>query len=149
MMEDDAVKKSLKYSIYDGAAFAVMDGLTASFLTPFAVALNASVSLIAALTYVPQLVGAFIQLFAAKVVEIIRDRRKILVFSSFIHAILWIPLLLIPYATPNQKYLLIAYVSLQTIFAQLMQPIGNSLIGDIVPKYGRGGFSESAIALWE
>ena len=49
MAEDDA-KKSLKYSIYDGAAFAVMDGMTASFLTPFAVALNASVNLIAALT---------------------------------------------------------------------------------------------------
>ncbi len=139
-MAEDAVKKSLRYSLYDGAAFAVMDGMTASFLTPFAVALNASVSLIAALTYIPQLVGAFIQLFATKVVEILKDRRKILVVSSFAHAILWIPLLLIPYATPNQKYLLIVYVSLQTIFAQLMQPVGNSLIGDIVPKYERGRF---------
>jgi len=139
-MTEDVVKKSLRYSIYDGAAFAVMDGATASFLTPFAVALNASVSLIAALTYVPQLIGAFIQLFAAKVVEILKDRRKILVISSFMHAVLWIPLLLIPYAAPNQKYLLIAYVSLQTMFVQIMQPIGNSLLGDIVPKYERGRF---------
>ena len=69
-MPEDPTKKSLRYSIYDGAAFAVMDGMTASFLTPFAVALNASVSLIAALSYVPQLVGAFTQLFAAKVVEL-------------------------------------------------------------------------------
>ena len=69
-MAEDVVKKSLKYSIYDGAAFAVMDGLTASFLTPFAVALNASVSLIAALTYVPQLLGASIQLFTASIVFI-------------------------------------------------------------------------------
>jgi len=139
-MAEDVVKKSLKYSIYDGAAFAVMDGLTASFLTPFAVALNASVNLIAALTYVPQLIGAFIQLFTAKIVELLKDRRKILVVSSFMHAILWIPLLLIPYATPSQKYLLVVYVSLQAIFVQLMQPIGNSLIGDIVPKYERGRF---------
>ena len=139
-MAEDVVKKSLKYSIYDGAAFAVMDGLTASFLTPFAVALNASVNLIAALTYVPQLIGAFIQLFTAKIVELLKDRRKILVISSFMHAILWIPLLLIPYATPSQKYLLVVYVSLQAIFVQLMQPVGNSLIGDIVPKYERGRF---------
>ncbi|MBS3105690.1 MFS transporter [Candidatus Woesearchaeota archaeon] len=139
-MAEDETKKSLKYSIYDGAAFAVMDGLTASFITPFAVALNASISLIAALTYIPQLVGAFIQLFAAKLVELLRDRRKILVVSSFAHAFLWIPLLLMPYATPSQKYLLIVYVSLQTIFVQLMQPVGNSLIGDIVPKYERGRF---------
>ena len=139
-MTEDVVKKSLKYSIYDGAAFAVMDGLTASFLTPFAVALNASVNLIAALTYVPQLIGAFVQLFAAKIVELLKDRRKILVVSSFMHAILWIPLLLIPYATPSQKYLLVVYVSLQAIFVQLMQPVGNSLIGDIVPKYERGRF---------
>jgi MFS family permease len=139
-MAEDVVKKSLKYSLYDGAAFAVMDGMTASFITPFAVALNASVSLIAALTYVPQLVGSFIQLFAAKLVEEFKDRRKILVTSSLMHAILWIPLLLIPYTTPNLKYLLILYVSLQTIFVQLMQPVGNSLIGDIVPKYERGRF---------
>lgn len=139
-MEEDAVKKSLKYSIYDGAAFSVMDGMTSSFLTPFAVALNASVSLIAALTYVPQLVGAFIQLFAAKIVEIVKDRRKILVVSSFAHAVLWIPLLLIPYTTPNQKYMLVVYVALQAIFAQLINPVWNSLMGDIVPKYERGRF---------
>jgi len=109
-------------------------------LTPFAVALNASVSLIAALTYVPQLAGAFVQLFAAKLVEVLKDRKKILVASSFLHAILWIPLLLIPYTTPSQKYLLIVYVSLQTMLIQLMQPVGNSLLGDIVPKYERGRF---------
>jgi len=57
-MEEKETKKSLKYSLYDGAAFAVMDGMTSSFITPFAVALNASVGMIAALTYVPQLVGA-------------------------------------------------------------------------------------------
>ena len=139
-MEEKNVRKSLKYSIYDGASFAVMDGMTASFLTPFAVALNASVSLIAALTYIPQLAGAFIQLFAAKIVEVLKDRRKILVISSFLHAILWIPLLLIPYATPKQKYLLIVYISMQTMIVQLMQPVGNSLLGDIVPKYERGRF---------
>lgn len=139
-MPEDAVKKSLRFSIYDGAAFAVMDGMTASFLTPFAVALNASVNLIAALSYVPQLVGAFTQLFAARVVELFRDRRRILVVSSFIHALLWIPMLLIPYLTPSQKYLLIFYVAIQTVFIQIMVPVGNSLIGDIVPTYERGRF---------
>ena len=139
-MTEDIIKKSLKYSIYDGAAFAVMDGLTTSFLTPFAVALNASVNLIAALTYFPQLMGAFMQLFATKLVEIIKDRRKILVFSSCIHAILWVPLLLIPYLTPKYKFLLIIYVAFQTIIAQLMNPIGNSLLGDLVSKYERGRF---------
>ena len=139
-MRENVIRKSLKYSIYDGAAFAVMDGMTASFLTPFAVALNTSISLIAALTYVPQLIGAFVQLFATKLVEIVKDRRKILVVGSFIHAFLWIPLLLIPYTTPNQKYLLIIYVSLQTMAAQLMNPVWNSLMGEVVPKYERGRF---------
>lgn len=139
-MAEDVVKKSLRYSIYGGGAFAAMEGMTASFLTPFAVAMNASVSLIAALTYAPQLLGAFVQLFASKLVGIVRDRRKILVVCSFIHAILWIPLLLIPYVTPEQKYLLIVYVALQSMVAQLISPIGNSLLGDLVPKYERGRF---------
>jgi len=143
MAEDNIknnIKKSLKYSIYDGAAFAAMDGLTSSFLTPFAVALNASVSLIAALTYIPQLLGAFVQLFASKLVEIVKDRKKILVAGSLLHAILWIPLLLMPYLTPGQRYLLIVYVSLQTILAQIMNPVWNSLMGDLVQKYERGRF---------
>ena len=139
-MQEDEVKKSLRYSVFDGAAFAVMDGITSSFLTPFAVTLNASVNMIAALTYVPQLLGAFFQLYAARLVEVIKDRKRILVASSLIHAFLWLPLLLIPYVTPNQKYLLIVYVALQTIIAQLMNPVWNSLMGDIVPTYERGKF---------
>lgn len=139
-MEEKEIKKSLKYSLYDGTAFAVMDGMTSSFLTPFAVALNASVGMIAALTYVPQLVGAFIHLFVARLLEILKDRRKIIVTTSFLHAILWIPLLLIPYVTPNHKFLLVVYVSIQTMVVQIMQPIGNSLLGDIVPAYERGRF---------
>ena len=139
-MPEDKIKKSLRYSVYDGAAFAVMDGMTSSFLTPFAVAFNASVHMIAALTYIPQLFGAFFQLFAARLVEIVKDRKRILIVGSLIHAFLWIPLLLIPYVTPNQKYLLILYVTLQTIIAQLMNPVWNSLMGEIVPKYERGKF---------
>ena len=139
-MADDVTKKSLKYSVYDGAAYSTMDGLTASFITPYAVALKMSVSMIAALTYVPQLLGAFVQLFAAKLAEIVKDRRKILVIGSLIHAIFWIPLLLIPYANPNQKFLLIVYVAVQSAILQLINPIGSSLLGDIVPKYERGRF---------
>ncbi len=139
-MAENTVKKSLKYSLYDGAAYAVMDGATSSFLTAFAVALNASVSLIAALTYVPQLAGSFALLFVTRIVDILKDRKKIVVIGSFIHAILWLPLLLIPYLSPNQKYLIIVYVSLQTIIVQIMQSVGNAWLGDLVPKYERGKF---------
>lgn len=139
-MEEEKTRKSLKCSVYDGAAFAVMDGMSASFLAPFAIALNASTHLIAALTYVPYLLGAFVQLLTAKIVEVLKDRRKIIVVTAFIHAILWVPLLLIPYVSPDKKYLLVVYVSLQTIFAEMMSPVWNSLIGDIVPVFERGRF---------
>ncbi|MBI1935929.1 MFS transporter [Candidatus Woesearchaeota archaeon] len=139
-MPEDKTKKSLKYSLYDGAAYAVMDGMTSTFLTPFAVALNASVSLIAALTYVPQLAGAFSQLIVTRLVDFLKDRKKIVVFSSFMHAVLWIPLLLIPYVSPNKKYMIIVYVSIQTIIVQIMQSVGNAWLGDLIPKYERGKF---------
>ena len=139
-MSEDKIKKSLRYSVYDGTAFSVMDGMTSSFITPFAVALNSSVNLIAALTYVPQLIGAIVQLFASKILEIAKDRKRVLVIGSLLHALLWIPLLLIPYATPSQKYLLVVYISLQNFVWMPMNPIGNSLLGDLVPKYERGRF---------
>ncbi|HLG24511.1 MAG TPA: MFS transporter, partial [Candidatus Nanoarchaeia archaeon] len=133
-------KKSLKCSLYDGAFFALMDGLTASFLTPFAVALNASVSLIAALTYVPQLVGAFAQLFATKLSDVIKSRKKIVLIGTFMQSLLWLPLLLIPYISPGQSYLLLVYVSLSALFLQATQPIGTAWIGDLVPQNERGKF---------
>ena len=104
-MEEKKIKKSLRYSIYDGIAFAFMDGLTTSYLTPFAIALNASIKVIAALSYVPQLIGAFIQLFAARLVEIVKDRRKILIVCSLLHSFLWLPLIFLPYLSPEKKYL--------------------------------------------
>src|SRR3989338_3656618 len=139
-MEEEKTKKSLKCSVYEGAAFAVMDGMTASFMAPFAIALNSSTHIIAALTYVPHLFGAFVQLLTAKIVEILKDRKKILVVTALIHAVLWIPLLLIPYVSPDKKYLIIVYVSIQAVFAELMSPVWNSLMGDIVPVFERGRY---------
>ena len=139
-MQEKEIRKSLRSSVYDGAAFAVVDGMTTSFITPFAVALNASIHLIAALAYLPQLAAGFIQLFAAKLVEEFIDRRKILVVGSVLQSFLWIPMLLIPYASPNQKFLIVVYMTLQTIISNLMNPVWNSLMGDIVPVLERGRF---------
>ncbi|MBI2130265.1 MFS transporter [Candidatus Woesearchaeota archaeon] len=138
--DESKVKKSLKASIFDGASFAVMDGMTASYMTPFAIALNSSVNVIAALTYAPQLVGAFVILFTSKIVELMKDRKKIIFLTAIFHAILWIPLLLIPYLSPAHQYLLIVYISIQTVFAEIMSPVWNSLMGDIVPPFERGRF---------
>ena len=113
MATEKEINKTLKYSIYDGAAVGVMDGFTASYITPFAIVLNASISFIAALNSIPQLVGSFFQLFSVKLGETYKDGVKLIVKLSFMHALLWLPLLLIPYLPRKYSILLIFIVAFQ------------------------------------
>ena len=57
-------ENSVKYSIRDGLFTSIKSGLTSSFVMPFAIALNATTSMLALLSSVPGLVAAFLQLFS-------------------------------------------------------------------------------------
>ena len=137
---DKKIKKSLRYSLYEGVATAIMEGSTSSFIVPFAIALNASVGVIAALAYLPQLAGAFIHLLSAKIVELVKNRKKILVVATFFHALLWLPLLFASRIAPDKPQLIILFIALQAMLSELIGPVWNSLMGDLVPENERGRF---------
>jgi len=52
------VKKSLKFSVLDGAAWAAMFGLTQNYITPFALALKATTVQIGLLSSLPNFATA-------------------------------------------------------------------------------------------
>ncbi|MBI2546439.1 MFS transporter [Candidatus Woesearchaeota archaeon] len=134
------VEKSLNTTIKDAMASSVMQGLTQSYIIPFALALKASNTIIGLLASFPELIGAFFQLFEPALLKLIKSRKKIMVAAAFLQAIVWIPILLIPYIANGNTWLLLALITLQAGIGALVVPVWNSILGDLVPSNQRGEF---------
>jgi MFS family permease len=134
------IKNSLNCSIKSTSAFSAMEGL-GSFIGAFAVALNASSTMLGLISSLPEVIGSFFQLASIKVAETFKNRKVIMAFVAFIQAILWIPLLLIPVLfKTNSALVLLLVVSLIASCSLFLNPISASLMGDLVPCEERGRY---------
>ncbi|MFH1072581.1 MAG: MFS transporter [Nanoarchaeota archaeon] len=134
------VEKTLSYSVKEGIANSVTSGLTTEYITPFAIAMNAGSSVIATLGAVPDFIGSLFQLFSIKLMSVVKSRKQLVLAATLLQALLWIPLLLIPYVSKDNFVLLISLVSLNATLTYFQSPIMNSLLGDIIPVNERGNF---------
>ncbi len=134
------VEKSLRTTIQDTLASSAMQGLTSSYIIPFAIALRASNTTIGLIASLPEFVGSFFQLFEPWLLKIIKSRKIIMVAAAFLQAVLWLPILLIPYIAKDNTYLLLFLITLQSAIGALVVPVWNSILGDLVPSNQRGEF---------
>lgn len=134
-------KKSLRYSIYDANAYSVMYGFGETYITPFAVALKATAQQIGFLSSIPTLLSSFFQLYAGKVTDRLKNRKKITLISVFLQAIVFLPLLLIPFMIDRHNILMLTILfSLYWIFGQFAGPAWSSWMGDLVDEKERGAY---------
>lgn len=139
--ETEQVRKSLKYSILDGSAYSAMLGLTQDYIVPFALALKATVLQVGLLSSIPSLIMALSQLGAPRLAEKIGSRKRLILPVVFLHALMWVPLLLIPYLFPGEKiWWLIGLFTLSTVLGLLGNPAWGSLMADLVPEKMRGRY---------
>jgi MFS family permease len=135
------VKKSLKLSVLDGSAYSAMLGLTFNYITPFALALKATTAQVGLLTSIPNLVMAVSQLSAPDLSERAGSRKGLILPVVFLHALMFIPILLIPFVLPSgQVWWCIAFVTLNTVFGALANPAWGSMMADLVPPSLRGRY---------
>ena len=132
-------ERNQRLNIAEGSFNAVSVGLTAAFIVPFALLLGASSTLIALLTTVPNLVGAFAQLWVQRVRDLFDTRRQHMFVFSFIQALTWLPLLFI-HSLPHPQWWLLAIVTINATGGFLIGPVWNSFTADIVPERERGRF---------
>jgi len=136
-----AIKKSLKLSVAEGSAYSITDGLGNAYISPFAIAMGASNAQVSALTSIPNLVAPFFQLKTAAVMERFKSRKKIVLVNTFLHAFLWLPILLIPFLFFDiGPVLLIILFSLSAIVNLFINPVWMSWMGDLVPDDQRGRY---------
>lgn len=139
--ERKKINKSLKYSIYDGAANGVDDGAGLSYISPFAIALKSSDNQIALLSSIPNLIAPISQLWSTKAIEKIKSRKQIVIFSAFMQSLMWIPIILIPFFfLKNGPVILIITFSIFAIFGSFLGPVWASWMGDLVPEKKRGRY---------
>jgi len=134
-------RQSLDNSIKDGAAYSAMLGLTQDYVTPFALALKASVPQIGILSALPNLSIAFSQLFAPFLSEKAKSRKGFVLKAVLLQAVCFIPAFILPVLFSDYGvWWLILWYTLGTMFGSLGNPAWSSLMADLVPGPIRGRF---------
>ncbi len=135
------VKKSLRLSVLDGSAYAAMLGLTQNYVTPFALVLQATTMQIGLLSSVPGFVTAFSQLAAPGLAERAGSRKRMILPAIFIHALMWLPVFLVPYLFRSAGvWWLIGLVTICYVTDSLSFPAWGSMMADLVPEELRGRY---------
>ncbi len=137
----DEARKSLRYSILDGSASSAFLGLTQEYISPFALALKATTVQIGLLSSLPNLAIALCQLAGPRLSEQHGSRKRLILRAVFLQALLWAPILLVPYIFPGQKaWWLVGLFTLSAIAGSIASPAWWSLMSDLVPVETRGRF---------
>ncbi|MBI2832658.1 MAG: MFS transporter [Chloroflexi bacterium] len=135
------VQRSLKVSIFDGSAFSAMVGLTQDYMVPFALALRATTAQVGLLSSIPNLAMALSQLAAPRLVQWVGNRKGLILPAVFMQALMWLPILLVPYLFPAGKvWWLIAFFTFGTVFGTIGNPAWGSMMADLVPPWMRGKY---------
>jgi MFS family permease len=140
-MKKNRVKKSLWASLWDGVFASAMTGLTTDYITPYALFLKATSSQIGFLSAAPNLVSSLFQLSSADLVEKLKSRKKIIILFVFLHLLMFVPTILIPYFFKTQPvFYLIIFVTLFTSLNAFALPAWSSLMAEYIPYKMRGKY---------
>jgi len=141
LSRDPQVDRSLRHSLRDAAAFAVMTGSGETYFSAFALFLKASTPQIGLLASLPPLLASFVQLLSAWLGRLTGHRRRIILTGAGLQGATLVPLALLPLLYPSVAVpLLIVCVAVYHGGANLATPQWSSLMGDLVPERRRGRF---------
>lgn len=135
--------KTRRLSIKEGIFAAAKNSFGYSYISPFAIAINASNSLIALFSSFNGLLGPLSQLFGSRLIGK-QSRKKIVTKYVLLESLVWIPLIAVAILfykgiiTSVLPFLVLLFFSLYTIFGDIAYPPWFSWIGDVVDKKYRG-----------
>jgi MFS family permease len=138
-LKHQARRRSIKEGIFANIQYY----LGYNYITPFAIAINASNSLIALMGSVGGLLGPISQLFSSRLMEK-HSRKSIVLKAVLFEALMWIPYLIIGFLfykgiAPNLlPLLLIIAFSIMIAVGNIGGPAWFSWMGDIVDEEYRG-----------
>ncbi len=135
--------KARRLSIKEGIFAAASGSFGDRYISPFAIAINASNSAVALLSSISGLLGPLTQIFSSRLIEKY-PRKKIILKAVFMEALTWIPLAIIAFLFYRGilvnflPFLLLFMYAIYIIVAYTAGPAWFSWMGDIVDKKFRG-----------
>jgi MFS family permease len=136
------LRASLRNSIKDAIAWSVMQGAGTNYVMPFVILGGKGLLYVAAFGGLPVLVGAIVQWLAANVTDAVGRRNRIIVSSSFLQALVWVPIglaIFLPFDAVGYWVMLGAFV-VNLGLANFGVPAWQSLMGELVPAARRGRY---------
>ena len=129
------VEEQNTWNLYlDITWFGVLSGITATFVSVFAIRLGASNTLVGLLVSLPALISIFWLIPSARVIERQRRRLPIIVLTGFLHRLGYLLIALVPFVLRTHRpEALVALVALLTIPAAMASVAFTSMIADVVP----------------
>jgi MFS family permease len=130
---------ALSSQVREGAASAVMQGSGETYLSAFALLLQATPFQIGLLAAVPPMVGTAAQLLSVKLLDRMRARKPLILTGAMGQAFAWVPLFALPMLFPTHApWLLLTGVMIYVSLGHLTVPAWNSLITDMIHADRRG-----------
>jgi MFS family permease len=141
--EEDLKDKSLRITVKENALGSAAGSIGDTYITPYLIAVKATLSEIAAFTSITSLVAPLAQLFTSRLIEKF-GRKKIVFRLAILQALIWLPIiasvLLYLNGLKNISFLIIVLWTVYALVGNLSAPAGNSWIGDLVPEIKRGRY---------
>ena len=135
------VRRSLKYVLWEGGSAGIVQRITDSFFTPFALVLKASAPQIGLLSAIPNFAGAVSQLAAPKLVALLGSRKRLLLLAVLLGVLVWLPIAFFPWIfgqTAVGWFLVLATLTL--LLFQLPSPAWGSWVPQLISHKHMGGF---------
>lgn len=136
----DNIKRSLKFSLWDGVCAGGMMGFTQDYFTPFLLLLGGTAKSVGVLCSLPNLVAALVQLNSAEFTEKIKSRRKVIKVFILLQALMLLPMAWLAVTGETNPTLFIILVTLFTASGAFATPAWGSLMSDLVSEKKRGAF---------
>jgi MFS family permease len=135
------VRRTLRSSVKDGIAAAIMAGVIDFYATPLALFLGASVQQVGLTIALPNLMSSLSQFHAVRVIYWVGGRLRLLVRLVFSQASLIFCVAILPWlAISNRAELLLILLILAAVCGGLAGPAWGSLMSDYIPASKRGRY---------
>jgi len=135
------VRRTLRSSVKDGIAAAIMAGVIDFYATPLALFLGASVQQVGLIIALPNLMSSLSQFHAVRVIYWVGGRLRLLVRLVFSQASLIFCVAILPWlAISNRAELLLVLLILAAVCGGLAGPAWGSLMSDYIPASKRGRY---------
>lgn len=136
----ERIRKSLRYSVLDGAFAASMIGFGESFFVAFALFLKANNIQVGLLSSLPQALGSVLQLFSSRLMRLFRSRKRLVAASALLQGLMYLPIALVFFLGDLRVYHLIFFACLYWVFGMMLGPAWNSWMGDLTDERERGAY---------